>query len=239
MMPATLIKKPLKRKSRIKKSDSKKAPTVKTKSNAYDSFKFYDGKQYTGMPVGRSHKWYYDKGDWRETKITPDLWEISYAVTKRRAGHAPKGSGVPLGTEYQWYILAHQNVCKLDKDDYSTSLTGLKFKLAHKRAKDNKWSGTTKAQRKKLIALLKEMINDLQKKALEFEFEYQGSAMKAEAMPISQTCMEGGCSAYDISVNNKHLGIIKQRKSGWKLDNAPDPKFIQAIGKAIESLINK
>lgn len=47
------------------------------------------------MRVGRSHHWHYDRGDWKETKITPDLWEISYAVTKRRVGRAPEGSGVP------------------------------------------------------------------------------------------------------------------------------------------------
>ena len=41
------------------------------------------------MPsIGRGHHWTYDPGDWKETKITPDLWEISYAVTKRRVGHA-------------------------------------------------------------------------------------------------------------------------------------------------------
>jgi hypothetical protein len=48
------------------------------------------------MKVGRSHKWYYDKGEWKEKKITPDKWEFTYAVNKRRAGHAPEGSGVQL-----------------------------------------------------------------------------------------------------------------------------------------------
>jgi hypothetical protein len=94
----------------------------------------FDGKQYTGMQVGRGHYWNYDKGQWKETKITPDLWEISYAVTKRRKGKAPKGSGVPVGTGYHWYILAHQNVFKLNANDYTTAMTGLKYKLAHKRA---------------------------------------------------------------------------------------------------------
>lgn len=54
--------------------------------------------------IGRSHKWYYDRGEWKEKKITPDLWQIGYAVTKRRAGRAPEGSGVPVGTEYHWYF---------------------------------------------------------------------------------------------------------------------------------------
>src|SRR5687768_15628500 len=65
-------------------------------SASYDRFKFQQGKFYTGMQVGRSHKWFYDKGEWKDTKITPDLWRISYAVTKRRAGKAPKGSGAAV-----------------------------------------------------------------------------------------------------------------------------------------------
>src|SRR5688572_23371631 len=56
---------------------------------SYDEFKDFEGRKYTGMKIGRSHKWYYDPGEWKEKKITPDLWQISYAVTKRRAGKAP------------------------------------------------------------------------------------------------------------------------------------------------------
>ena len=47
-------------------------------SVSYNKFKEFEGEQYTGMRVGRTHKWYYDKGEWKEKKITPDLWEISY-----------------------------------------------------------------------------------------------------------------------------------------------------------------
>src|SRR4051812_5736384 len=101
-----------------------KIPKVKLSADElsanYNRFKKFGDQQYSGMAVGRSHKWYYDKGEWHETKITPDLWEVSYTVTKRRAGKAPKGSGVPVGTGYHWFILAHQNVNKLNLDDYST-----------------------------------------------------------------------------------------------------------------------
>src|SRR5438876_4322689 len=127
----------------------------------YNQFKEFEGRQYTGMKVGRSHKWYYDKGEWKEKKITPDKWEFTYAVTKRRAGHAPEGSGVPVGTEYNWYILAHQNVRKLDANNYSTSMTGLKYKLAHKRAEKENWNITDNAQRKRLIQILQELIDQL------------------------------------------------------------------------------
>lgn len=128
----------------------------------YDRFKLFQGQRYTGMKIGRSHKWYYDKGEWKETKLTPDLWRIDYAVTKRRAGRAPEGSGVALGTEYHWYVLAHQNVKKLNANDYSTAMTGLKFKVAHKRASTDKWNVTPETQRKRMIRFLQEMIRQLE-----------------------------------------------------------------------------
>jgi hypothetical protein len=130
---------------------------------SYNEFKEYEGRRYTGMKIGRSHKWHYDPGDWKETKITPDLWQIGYAVTKRRAGRAPEGSGVPVGTEYHWYVLAHQNVAKMSANDYTTSLTGLKFKIAHKRAGSEKWSATPRTQRKRMIQFLEGVVADLKK----------------------------------------------------------------------------
>jgi hypothetical protein len=130
---------------------------------AYDRFKTFEGRRYTGMKIGRSHKWYYDKGEWKETKVTPDLWRIDYAVTKRRAGRAPEGSGVPVGTEYHWYILAHQNVKKLNANDYTTALSGLKFKIAHKRASTGKWNVTPETQRKRMVRFLQEIIQQLER----------------------------------------------------------------------------
>src|SRR5262245_553986 len=130
---------------------------------SYNEFKEYEGQRYTGMKIGRSHKWHYDKGEWKETKITPDLWQIGYAVTKRRAGRAPEGSGVPVGTEYHWYVLAHQNVAKQTANDYTTSLTGLKFKIAHKRAGSDKWSATPRTQRTRMIKFLQSVIADLER----------------------------------------------------------------------------
>lgn len=146
-------------------------PTVKKRKKAtktpdiaasYNKFKTFGGKQYTGMAIGRSHKWYYDKGTWKEKKITPDMWDIHYAVTKRRAGKAPEGSGAAVGTEYHWYILADQHVKKLDANSYSTELDGLKFKLAHMRVGTEKWSSSEKARRKKLIKLLQNIIKQLE-----------------------------------------------------------------------------
>lgn len=150
------------RKVAARKPAPRKGEVKKDLGKSYNEFKTFDGKKYTGMKVGRSHKWYYDKGEWKEKKRTPDEWEFSYGVTKRRAGKAPEGSGVPVGTEYHWYILAHQNVRKLNANDYTTTMTGLKFKLAHKRFDKESWSASEKAQRRKLIKILRKMIQELE-----------------------------------------------------------------------------
>jgi hypothetical protein len=147
---------------------------------SYDEFKEHEGQRYTGMKIGRSHKWYYDQGEWKEKKITPDLWQIGYAVTKRRAGRAPEGSGVPVGTEYHWYILAHQNTAKHTANDYTTSLTGLKFKIAHKRADTGKWSATPRTQRKRMITFLRSVLADLEKQG-----DREGAAIAARDTPAA------------------------------------------------------
>ena len=146
---------------------TKRAGSAKPKKNkdiaeSYERPKTFHGQQYTGMAVGRTHKWYYDKGEWKEKKITPDLWEISYAVTKRRAGRAPEGSGVPVGTEYHWYIAADQIVKKINANDYTTSMTGFKYKVGHKRADSDKWSASDAAQKRRLVKFLQELIESIE-----------------------------------------------------------------------------
>jgi hypothetical protein len=47
----------------------------------------------------------------------------------------------------------------------SSSLTGLKFKIAHKRAGSDKWSATPKTQRKRMIQFLQGVIADLEKQS--------------------------------------------------------------------------
>lgn len=218
---------------------SKNRPTPKRReakkdlAETYNEFKQFEGQQYTGMTIGRSHKWYYDKGEWKETKITPDLWQISYAVTKRRAGKAPEGSGVPVGTAYHWYILAHQNVRKLNANDYTTSMTGLKYKLSHKRADKEKWNSTTNTQRKHLINFLKEIIEGLEKEPIIFEFDYKEKTYSVEAAPVAQTCFDDGCMQFEITLDEDYVGIIQRQKNGWKMEQLKDMRLVNAIGKEI------
>ncbi|HYG03540.1 MAG TPA: hypothetical protein VD927_13905 [Chryseosolibacter sp.] len=163
-MATTKTRKPVGRKSLVtkKKETASKSASKKDLTKTYNQYKKFEGTQYTGMKIGRSHKWYYDQGEWKERKVTPDDWEFTYAVTKRRAGKAPEGSGVPVGTEYHWYVLAHQHVRKLNANDYSTAMTGMKFKVAHKRADKEKWNISDNAQRKRLIKALKNVIAQLE-----------------------------------------------------------------------------
>src|SRR5918911_2305817 len=107
------------------------------------------------------------KNIYKEKKIAPDKWEFNYSVKKTRAWQAPEGSGVPVGTEYHWYILADQNVRKLDANSYATSMTGLKYKLAHKRVGIKRWSSTEDAQREQLIKILEEYIAQLKREMVE------------------------------------------------------------------------
>jgi len=214
-----------------KKVRKKRTPTKVAAS--YETIKNYDGKQYVGMQIGRSHKWYYDKGEWKDKKITPDLWEIRYAVTKRRAGKAPKGSGAPVGTGYHWYIMAHQEVIKLNADDYSTVLSGLKYKVAHKRAAKGNWSASVPTQRKTLLKFLKEMVAQLEKEPVPIKFTYKDVEYKGEGVPVPGACSNGVCYDLDINLNGRHVGMLHRLKNSWKIEGVEDEKFIDAIGDVV------
>jgi hypothetical protein len=135
----------------------------KNTEEKFNTLKEFEGSRYSGMKVGATHKWYYDQGEWRERKVTPEEWDIYYETTKRRAGKAPEGTGAPVGTEYNWLVIAHQRVDKCDANSYDTFLEGKKFKVAHKRASKNTWNVKEKTQRKKVIAFLERIIEDLKK----------------------------------------------------------------------------
>lgn len=123
----------------------------------YDDLKEFDGETYAGMRVGGRHTWRYTDAVWRERKVSPDAWEFVLTSTKRRDRHAPEGSGVPLGTQYHWYLLAHQWVRKIDADSYHTFMSGVKHKVAHKRPHWRTWSNAHPGQdsdRENVIAIL-------------------------------------------------------------------------------------
>jgi hypothetical protein len=132
----------------------------------YDDIKEFDGKKYTGMPVGGRHTWIYPNGLWRERKMAPDRWEFTFSSIKERGRRAPARSGALPGTQYHWYILAHQRVRKIDADTYHTFMEGVKYKVAHKRPYWRKWSTEYEGQlpeKERVIAILEETLAQLKK----------------------------------------------------------------------------
>lgn len=221
-------------------SKTKAVTTVAEKdvAESYNKVKQYNGQQYTGMAIGRSHKWYYDKGEWKERKVTPERWELTYSVTKRRAGHAPEGSGVPVGSAYHWFILSHQFVEKLNADDYSTTMVGMKFKLAHKRADKGKWNVSDTTQRKNLIKILKGFITELEQEpektvSVPIELDFKGKHYKGEGIPVISSCENGVCKELDITLNKKHLGVIRCTRNGWRMNELKSQAMVNAIGDQI------
>ena len=220
-------------KTATRKKVVRKKRTPAKVAASYESIKWLEGKQYVGMQVGRTHKWYYDKGEWKDKKITPDLWEIRYAVTKRRAGKAPKGSGAPVGTGYHWYIMAHQDVLKLNADDYSTVLSGLKYEVAHKRAAKGNWNASATAQRNRLIKFMKEMVAQLEKEPIPLKFTFNDVQYKGEAVPVPGTCVDNVCYDLDINLNGRHVGMLHRLKNNWKIEGLEDEKLANAIGDIV------
>ena len=66
------------------------------------------------------------------------------------------------------------------------------------------------------------------------EIEYNGKVYKGEGVPVPETCHDGVCFQLDITLNEENLGIIRSGKSGWKMDNIKDQKFVDAIGNEIQ-----
>jgi len=128
---------------------------------AYDDLKEFEGETYTGMKVGGEHTWSYPNGLWHERKVAPDRWEFAFTSKKIRDRSAPVGSGVALDTQFHWYLLAHQWVRKIDADSYSTFMSGLKYKVAHKRPGWREWSSGFAgriSEREAVVAILEDAL---------------------------------------------------------------------------------
>ena len=131
---------------------------------AFDELKKFQGQVYSGMPVGGTHVWEYPHGVWKEQKVAPDRWVFSFLSEKKRVRRAPEGSGALPGTQYHWFILAHQRVRKLDRDTYDTIMEGVKYKVAHKRPHWRGWSTEYpdhEPEREILIRILEEQLAEL------------------------------------------------------------------------------
>jgi hypothetical protein len=138
----------------------------------YDKLKEFNGKIYTGMRIGGSHKWHYNNGEWHETKIAPDQWSFNFHSIKTRFHSAPINTGAQLKTKYHWYIIADQIVSKLDSNSYITDMKGLKFKLGHKRPNWKTFSYNYPEQesyKERIIRILEKTLENLKNERVGIE----------------------------------------------------------------------
>jgi len=131
---------------------------------AFDDLKTYQGQVYSGRSIGSTHVWDYPHGVWQEQKVAPDRWVFTFRSGKKRARKAPEGSGALPGTQYHWFILAHQRVRKVDQDTYETVMEGVKYKVAHKRPYWRRWSTDypdNEPEREILVRILENYLAEL------------------------------------------------------------------------------
>lgn len=128
---------------------------------SFDDLKSFNGMKYSGMSVGAAHHWNYPNGTWEETKIAPNIWKIEFSSIKCRKVPAPEGSGVPLRTMYHWGLVCDQKVLKVSANEYETFMTGLKYKIGHKRPywKDFSYRYTgQQTYRQRLISIFRNIL---------------------------------------------------------------------------------
>lgn len=113
--------------------DAHENAALRCDSMRYDDVKVFGGRVYSGMRVGGTRSWINPRGVWRERKVAPDRWAFTFEFFKKRQEPSPEGSGAETGTQFHWYVLAHQRVKKIDRDAYATLMEGLTYKVAHKR----------------------------------------------------------------------------------------------------------
>ncbi len=149
---------------------------------AFDDVKEFNGQKYTGMAIGGVHHWIYPNGEWDEEKIAPDIWRIRFSSIKRRRVPAPEESGVPLRTMYHWGLVCDQKVLKVSANEYETAMSGLKYKIGHRRPHWRDFSYKYKGQptyRQKMIRILKNILDQLE---AEERREHEGSAEVATSL---------------------------------------------------------
>lgn len=85
-----------------------------------------------GVPINYKAFWHYN-GVWKEKKIKPGNWNISFRATKNRKARS-YGSH-PKGRRIRWKIVAFQDVIKTKKGIYQTHMYGKKklIKVGYKR----------------------------------------------------------------------------------------------------------
>lgn len=154
-----------------KSQAAKKAARISaSKKSSYQEKKEHKGKSYSGMRVGRTHRWEYRDGVWHEKKVEPSRWEIAFASNKHRKAKAPEGSGAGPGSGYHWLIIADQWVQKKDANTYATLMEGEKHLVSFRKPEWDSWNtqfANQPSARKKTIKLLRQVLERLEEQEKE------------------------------------------------------------------------
>jgi hypothetical protein len=117
----------------------------------------FEGNEYTGQRIDEN--WALGKGKWTENRRGPKEWDIVFETIALKAFKGHKA--MPVGSEYQSFILAQQNLVKTRNNTYKVKLEGIKFKLAHKEAGES-WSANALARKNTLVKILKAALAELE-----------------------------------------------------------------------------
>jgi hypothetical protein len=81
----------------IKEKEHKISKTRNNISTAYNDYKEFEGRKYTGMRVGGVHHWYYENGEWKEKKKHQTNGNSLMQLIRKEHGMLQRAQGLQLG----------------------------------------------------------------------------------------------------------------------------------------------
>lgn len=67
---------------------------------------------------------------------------------------------------------------------------------------------------------------------IQLDFDYNSKKYSGVAIPVMSSCNEGVCQQLDITLNKKHLGVIRCTKNGWRITGVKQG-IVNVIGKQV------
>ena len=81
--------------------------------------------------------------------------------------------------------------------------------------------------------LVKELEEQPQKTVpVPLNFSYRGKDYNGVGIPVISSCHDGVCDQLDITLNKKHLGVLKCTTRGWHITDTPTG-LAKAIGENV------
>jgi hypothetical protein len=68
---------------------------------------------------------------------------------------------------------------------------------------------------------------------IRLEFEFKNKSFKGYAVPMMESCHNGFCNELDITLNDKHLDVIRCTNNGWRMTGIKPQGLVNVIGDEI------